>query len=65
MNCTACPALRYPITSGVCAMGFRTATTAKDGYRVRHPLETCKRPASDGDMANYMEIIAKDKIDCD
>jgi len=63
MNCTACPALRYPITSGVCAMGFRTATVAKDGYKVRHPLESCHRPSSDGEVADRMEIIARERAE--
>ena len=61
MNCTGCPALHYPLSSGVCAMGYRTATTTKDGYRVRHPLETCHRPSSDGEVADRIEEIARER----
>lgn len=42
-------------------MGYRTATTAKDGYRVRHPLETCHRPSSDGEVADRIEVIARER----
>ena len=42
-------------------MGFRTATVAKDGYKVRHPLETCHRPASDGEVADRMEVLARER----
>lgn len=42
-------------------MGYRTATTAKEGYRVRHPLETCSRPSSDGEVANRIEEIARER----
>ena len=44
-------------------MGYRTATTAKDGYRVRHPLETCHRPPSDGEVADRIEAIARERAE--
>lgn len=62
-NCTACPALRLPMRGACCALGIRTATTAKDGYRTRHPLETCARPKTDAEVAERITIINRERVD--
>lgn len=61
MTCTGCPSLRYPVTSGVCALGIRTGTTVAAGVRTRHPLATCKRPRTDAELTERMGIIARER----
>ena len=61
MTCTGCPALRYPVQSGMCALGVRTGTTINHGLRVRHPLSTCQQPRTDAELTERMGIIARER----
>lgn len=63
MNCTACPALRLPMRGAYCALGVRTGTTEKDGYRTRHPLETCVKPRADGEVAVRLSLITAERAE--
>ena len=63
MSCTACPALRLPMRGACCALGVRTATIEKDGYRTRHPLETCVKPRTDGEVAERLSLIAVERTE--
>jgi len=60
MNCTGCIALRNPIKNGYCCAGIRTGVEKKQGRLVRHPLETCHRPKTDAELAERIEIIARE-----
>lgn len=57
MNCTGCPALRMKIVNGYCVAGVRTGTVKARGMRVRHPMETCKKPRNDSELAQRIELV--------
>jgi len=60
-NCTGCPALLFPLSGGVCIAGIRTGTSVQGGVRIRHPLTTCKKPRTSGELANRIELLNIEK----
>jgi len=56
-NCTGCHALLFPLSGGVCIAGIRTGTTVQNGRRIRHPMTTCSKPRTSGELANRIELL--------